>query len=42
MIDKRQPDEKYLDHLEEYWIKQDADKETEVYFPLEETKPPHY
>ena len=31
-----------LDHSEEYWIEYFIDDEDKPYFPLEESKPPHY
>ncbi len=35
--------EKYeLDPFEEYWREQNAEDEDEPYFPIEESKPPHY
>jgi len=31
-----------LDSLYEFWREQKPDEEDEPYFPIEESKPPHY
>ena len=44
MKDNINPDDEGCDPSDDYFRKKDntIDKETEVYFPLETTKPPHY
>ncbi len=42
MNEKINPYNDFLDPFEEYWREQNPDEDDEAYFPLEESKPPHY
>ncbi len=42
MKERINPDDDSFDPSEEYWREQNPDEENMPYFPIEETKPPHY
>ena len=42
MNQKNNPYNDELEPSEEYWMEHNPDQEDEAYFPLEESKPPHY
>ena len=42
MNEKINPDDDAIDLSEEYWREQNLDEENQPYFPIEESKPPHY
>ncbi|WP_269622618.1 hypothetical protein [Prochlorococcus marinus] len=42
MNKKTIPDNDAVAHSEEYWKEENLGTEDEPYFPLEESKPPHY
>ncbi len=42
MSRKINPENDAFDPSEEYWREQTNEEEDELYFPLEESKPPHY